>query len=289
MLFRSYLADHLGSTRALVSTGGVILGTITYDSFGKPLETTGTIDTRFLYTGRDYDADTELYYYRARWYDPQARRFISEDPIGLDGGINLYAYVGNNPINKIDPWGLLDYTVQLLGRDLPISIKLGNNPRLKEDYRKRLGWAINNINSKMPFLPPDDVRMLEKLTAIRVVTDKVAIRPFIEECTGVFTLNELYIKVTSPAFLGSAMFHDAYHVYLFELGGHLRSRGLMAEKEALEYQLRVGRILGLRQDEKDDLSKTIADPKRIEEYANTPPLRQGFTKLNLRNILSRRR
>ncbi|NLT69051.1 MAG: RHS repeat-associated core domain-containing protein, partial [Acidobacteria bacterium] len=44
-------------------------------------------------------------YYRARWYDPQARRFISEDPIGLNGGINLYAYVENNPLNRIDPEG----------------------------------------------------------------------------------------------------------------------------------------------------------------------------------------
>jgi RHS repeat-associated protein len=49
-----------------------------------------------------------LYFYRARFYDPQARRFISEDPIGLDGGINLYAYVGNNPINREDPMGLIE-------------------------------------------------------------------------------------------------------------------------------------------------------------------------------------
>jgi uncharacterized protein RhaS with RHS repeats len=50
-----------------------------------------------------------VFYHRARYYDPQARRFISEDPIGLNGGINLYAYVGNNPINMVDPFGLDPY------------------------------------------------------------------------------------------------------------------------------------------------------------------------------------
>jgi RHS repeat-associated protein len=56
------------------------------------------------------DAATErhrivLFYYRARYYDPAARRFISEDLIGLSGGINLYAYVENNPVNSTDPTG----------------------------------------------------------------------------------------------------------------------------------------------------------------------------------------
>jgi len=106
-----YVKDHLGSTRALVSNTGSVTNLIDYDSFGKPLGT--ATGTRFLYTGREYDADTELYYYRARWYDPQARRFISEDPIGLNGGINLYAYVKNNPINYIDPSGLRDIEVYI--------------------------------------------------------------------------------------------------------------------------------------------------------------------------------
>jgi RHS repeat-associated protein len=50
----------------------------------------------------------EFSYHRARYYDPQARRFISEDPIGLEDGINLYAYVKNNPVNLVDPMGLKD-------------------------------------------------------------------------------------------------------------------------------------------------------------------------------------
>mgnify|MGYP000859065924 FL=1 len=54
-----------------------------------------------------------MFYYRARWYDPQARRFISEDPIGLDGGINLYAYVENNPLNMVDPYGNWGWLIRL--------------------------------------------------------------------------------------------------------------------------------------------------------------------------------
>jgi RHS repeat-associated protein len=61
--------------------------------------------TRYGYTGREYDEYTGLMYYRARFYDPQIGRFISEDPIEFEGGINWYAYVDNDPINFIDPYG----------------------------------------------------------------------------------------------------------------------------------------------------------------------------------------
>jgi RHS repeat-associated protein len=103
-----FLTDHQGSTRALIDyTGAIISGSGTnYDAFGNV--TAGPAATRYLYTGREWDPDAQLYCYRARWYDPELGQFISEDPIGLDGGINLYAYVGNNPISKIDPTGLYD-------------------------------------------------------------------------------------------------------------------------------------------------------------------------------------
>ena len=76
---------------------------IDYDSFGN---TEGSSFTRYTYTGREFDSDTGLYYYRARWYDPQVGRFISEDPIGfLMRDMNLYLYVRNNPTRYIDPKG----------------------------------------------------------------------------------------------------------------------------------------------------------------------------------------
>jgi len=59
-----------------------------------------------MFTGRNYDSETGLYYYRARYYSSYIGRFLQTDPVGYAGGLNLYTYVGNNPLNWIDPFGL---------------------------------------------------------------------------------------------------------------------------------------------------------------------------------------
>jgi RHS repeat-associated protein len=82
-----------------------------YDAFGKI--TSNVPGMQFSYTGREWDVDAGLYYYRARWYDPALGKFISEDPLGLDGGdANLYRYVGNDPVNSVDPFGLFKRDLQ---------------------------------------------------------------------------------------------------------------------------------------------------------------------------------
>ena len=100
--------DHLNSVTALTGHAGTVEDTTQYDAFGVPtsqiVNTQGT-NNDLLFTGREYDRDTGLYYYRARYYDPQIGRFISEDPLGFKAGMNFYAYVGNNPINRNDPTG----------------------------------------------------------------------------------------------------------------------------------------------------------------------------------------
>jgi RHS repeat-associated protein len=103
-----YVTDHLGSTVGLTDVNGNVVEQESYDSFGSSV---GSARTRYGYTGRERDPDTGLLYYRARWYDPQVGRFISEDPIELSGGINQFAYVSNNPQNKKDPSGLYDIDV----------------------------------------------------------------------------------------------------------------------------------------------------------------------------------
>jgi RHS repeat-associated protein len=99
----SYLhADHQGSIVAVSDPWGA--GTInSYDEYGIP----GAANMgRFQYTGQIWLAELGMYYYKARVYSPTLGRFLQSDPIGYEGGINLYAYVGDDPVNSRDPLGL---------------------------------------------------------------------------------------------------------------------------------------------------------------------------------------
>jgi RHS repeat-associated protein len=104
---RYYHADGLGSIVALSDRHGTVVQEYDYDSFGTPNQRGENTDQPFAYTGREWDRETGLYYYRARYYDPRIGRFISKDPISFAGGdVNLYGYVQNNPVNAVDPLGL---------------------------------------------------------------------------------------------------------------------------------------------------------------------------------------
>jgi RHS repeat-associated protein len=102
-----YQADALGSITSLSNSTGALVSSYAYDSYGNVTASTGTLTNPFQYTGREFDSETGLYYNRARYYDRNSGRFISEDPIGFSGsGPNLYGYVANNPIDLTDPSGL---------------------------------------------------------------------------------------------------------------------------------------------------------------------------------------
>lgn len=113
-----YHHDGLGSTVALTGENGALLESYRYDAFGAvTILSPSTLDSlpstafanRFLFTGREWLSEIGLYDYRNRVYSAELGRFLQTDPIRFSAGDgNLYRYVGNNPINRIDPLGLLD-------------------------------------------------------------------------------------------------------------------------------------------------------------------------------------
>ena len=106
-----YQADGLGSLTSLTNPSGALASAYTYDSFGNLVASSGSIVNNFRYTGREFDPETSLYYYRARYYDPTTGRFVSNDPVAFAGGqANFYAYIGNHPIDLTDPFGLRPLT-----------------------------------------------------------------------------------------------------------------------------------------------------------------------------------
>jgi RHS repeat-associated protein len=101
-----YDQDGLGSVTTLSGATGTIGNSYTYDSFGNLSASTGSSANPFQYTGRDFDPETGLRYYRARYYSADTGRFLSEDTIRFDGGNDFYPYVNNSPTNFVDPLGM---------------------------------------------------------------------------------------------------------------------------------------------------------------------------------------
>jgi len=99
--------DHLGTPQLLTNDSQAIAWKAVYTPFGEAVPSIQTVENPHRYPGQCYDQETGLYYNYFRYYNPQTGRYITPDPIGLEGGINLFTYVQNNPINIIDPEGLV--------------------------------------------------------------------------------------------------------------------------------------------------------------------------------------
>ena len=113
-----YHTNHQGTVYTMTDTGGVVMERYEFDEYGNIRTTTdingdtlpgyaSQIGNEYLFQGRRYDQETNLYYYRARFYDPAKGRFITRDPKGYIDGLNMYAFVLGNPVNMTDPTGTI--------------------------------------------------------------------------------------------------------------------------------------------------------------------------------------
>ena len=102
----NYLYDGKGNVSALIDSNQNVVAAYTYDAFGNLMTKTGTLDQPYKFSTKPYDEKAGLYYYGHRFYSPATRSWTTRDPLRERGGINLYGFVGNSPLNHVDPLGL---------------------------------------------------------------------------------------------------------------------------------------------------------------------------------------
>ncbi len=172
-----YHKNHLGSVIALSDDTGEVVMKYDYDVFGKTYVETlsGSIaienyegndySNYRLFTGREWDEEVGLYYYRARFYDSEIGRFISRDPIGVKDDVNLYAYVGNSPVIFVDAMGLekmilvINFTTN----------RFGTNYSWGPVWRAKKFRDIKKVSYESAYSPKELKKILEKYKDKKVV------------------------------------------------------------------------------------------------------------------------
>jgi len=137
-----YLNDHLGTPQFLTDSTNTIIWEATYKPFGEALANSKSeVEQNLRFPGQYYDQETGLHYNWHRYYDPKTGRYLTPDPIGLRGGINPFVYVLNNPVNAIDPLGLMSAT-SAAAIDAII-----NNPNIPHEQKIEI---IKSIPTNLP-------------------------------------------------------------------------------------------------------------------------------------------
>jgi RHS repeat-associated protein len=125
-----YHADGNGNITALINSQQIVLAKYLYDPFGNILSTSGPLAqfNRYLFSSKECDQNSGLVYYLYRYYEPNLQRWLNRDPINEEGGINLYGYIGNNPVSGIDPDGrilVIDDVLEIGAADVAAATALG--------------------------------------------------------------------------------------------------------------------------------------------------------------------
>jgi RHS repeat-associated protein len=136
-----YTRDHLGSVREMTDSTGAVRARYDYDPFGGTTKISGNLEADFGYTGHFRHAVSGLYLAPYRGYNPTIGRWLNRDPIGEAGGLNLYGYVSNNPVNLLDPLGLWQFSAGV-GKGFGIGVTFGKNSgKWNFSATGGLGWG----------------------------------------------------------------------------------------------------------------------------------------------------
>ena len=150
-----YINDHLGTPQMLTDQHATVVWQADYDPFGKasvnddPDGDGTTVTNNVRFPGQYFDSETGLHYNYHRYYDPGIGRYLTPDPIGFEGGINLYTYVENNPVRFIDLAGTNRATAGAIGRS---PRALGQNFNLMHGFRgctRKLDQIYKNLANQI--------------------------------------------------------------------------------------------------------------------------------------------
>ena len=220
------LQDLLYRTNVLTDSSGAIYEKFDYDAYGRTLIFDASDNAKsnpiceFLFTGRRFDPESELYFYRARYYNPELGRFLSRDPIGYKGGLGLYAYVGSNPMTGTDPMGMWRLWDWVLGVDT-------ESPERQARIRAAMA---RKLAEKLEREAKEAARCASKAAAIKARLKAEQMRNLAanEDYTAMNAQGDIYAAGSQGAYEGA---HDGALGYaqgvneILSLGGNLYDPG----------------------------------------------------------------
>jgi RHS repeat-associated protein len=131
-----YLYDAQGNVVNLADGFGVLTSAYEYDSYGGKMREEDPTGNMYQFSTKELEPHAGLLYFGARYYDPAVGRWLTPDPLGMADGTNVYAYCGNDPVNRVDPWGLLTIIMHGIG-----SHAVGYSGALR-DYLEQNGETV---------------------------------------------------------------------------------------------------------------------------------------------------